>query len=910
MGTGCTKLNYKHLVEVSNPNLQPNDRTNTPNNSRSLPQADYAKSRTTSFKKKKSMSKDKDFSSYIEASAAEIDPYATKTSEDKDMILTALNSHFIFTSLTEEDKEMVAESMQLYLFETGAIVFEQEMPARSYYVLRTGLLEVFVNGKSVNKIKPGEGFGELALLHDNPRSATVKCSAPSGLWGVERQTFRKVIEEMNTQIYEQNREFIEKVTLLQPLNPRQKDSLAASLVIYKYYSGQKIITEGETGQQLFIIKEGIVSVQRGSQEIARLHSGGYFGEMALLNNAPRSATCVAVDGPVKCLVLSRETLQKNLSNQLQDIIEKNTIMEAINKSETLSLLNKHQKELICKDIDHRVYKGGDVVIPQSTLCKLKLYIVISGRLQYARTSHTFADKGTCVGDQYITQVNPEDVKYEDDMIAASDMKVGELTKYKFEVSIGGKYEDVVKENAATNILRKVFLFKTLDSSQMKELFSIINTEKFSDGEVILQEKSQSQHIFIVKRGKVDIMRGDVIIRTVTKHDYFGERGILFESAASATCRANGNVTLWVINNNDFINILNENMRKQLLHRIRMEDERAELEDLAIIRQIGRGMFAKVYLVHPRDSKNLYALKVVERRVIEKFAIQEQLLLEKHILNLCDHPFIVKLIRTYKDYKRIYFLLEYVHGMQLSEILMKIGLFTNSDTQFYLGSLILALQYLHERDIIYRDLKPENIMINDTGFIKLIDFGTAKIIPSRTYTLVGTPHYMAPEVIVGKGYNKNADLWSLGVCMYECLCGRVPFGNEETDCYRVYEEVLEKEIDWPDDIDPVSETAKNFIEQLLSKYAESRAGGSIDNLKKHEWFTGYDWDNLINEAVIPPYTPNLGEKTEDLQNNAGHVYMWDAPLDNESEEEESLPDISDTELEAYKKSIPENWDEGF
>lgn len=199
------------------------------------------------------------------------------------------------------------------------------------------------------------------------------------------------------------------------------------------------------------------------------------------------------------------------------------------------------------------------------------------------------------------------------------------------------------------------------------------------------------------------------------------------------------------------------MRKQLLHRIHMEDERAELDELVIVREIGKGTFAKVYLVHPRDSKILYALKVVSRKTIEKYAIQEQLLLEKHILNLIDHPFIVKLIRTYKDYKRIYFLLEYVHGMELSEILYRVGLLSNSDTQFYVGSLILALQYLHERDIIYRDLKPENIMVSDNGFIKLIDFGTAKIVPSRTYTLVGTPHYMAPEVIVGKGYNRNSDL---------------------------------------------------------------------------------------------------------------------------------------------------------
>ena len=283
-------------------------------------------------------------SSYIEAAAGQKITDAVKTSEDKQRIVAALNNHFIFTSLTEEDKEMVATAMELYQFMPDSIVFMQGMPSRSYYVVKSGSLEVIVNGRRVNRIHQHEGFGELALLHDNPRSATLRCLEITFLWGVERQTFRKVIEEMNTQIYEQNREFLEKVTLLSSLSSLQKDSLAASLVSYKYYNNQRIITEGESGNQLYIIKEGTVSVQKGTQEIAKLHPGSYFGEMALLNNAPRSATCVAVDGPVKCMCLSRETLQKTLNNKLQDIIEKNTIMEAINKSETLSLLNKEQKE--------------------------------------------------------------------------------------------------------------------------------------------------------------------------------------------------------------------------------------------------------------------------------------------------------------------------------------------------------------------------------------------------------------------------------------------------------------------------------------------------------------------------------------------------------------------------------------
>jgi len=128
-------------------------------------------------------------------------------------------------------------------------------------------------------------------------------------------------------------------------------------------------------------------------------------------------------------------------------------------------------------------------------------------------------------------------------------------------------------------------------------------------------------------------------------------------------------------------------------------------------------------------------------------------------------------------------------------------------------MILSLEYLHTYNIIYRDIKPENIMIDEKGIMKLIDMGTAKILEgkrgmgNRTFTIIGTPHYMAPEIITGKGYNMLVDLWSvgtqciyinefLGVCLYEFMGGKVPFGEDADDPYEIYEEIIKKPISYP------------------------------------------------------------------------------------------------------------------
>lgn len=135
----------------------------------------------------------------------------------------------------------------------------------------------------------------------------------------------------------------------------------------------------------------------------------------------------------------------------------------------------------------------------------------------------------------------------------------------------------------------------------------------------------------------------------------------------------------------------------------------------------------------------------------------------------NSPFLLRFYRSFKDSSFIYFLTEYIKGCELFDTIREIGLLSRTIAKFYIASLMLCIEYLHIRNIIYRDLKPENVMVESDGYLRLIDMGTAKQLKQnsgfRTFTIIGTPHYMAPEVMQGKGYSFSVDIWSIGVLLY-------------------------------------------------------------------------------------------------------------------------------------------------
>lgn len=150
--------------------------------------------------------------------------------------------------------------------------------------------------------------------------------------------------------------------------------------------------------------------------------------------------------------------------------------------------------------------------------------------------------------------------------------------------------------------------------------------------------------------------------------------------------------------------------------------------------------------------------------------------------MIQFPYIVGFVRAFSDHENVYFLMEYIKGVQLFSVIRQIPSLNKTIARYFFASILLSIEHLHSFHIIYRDIKPQNSVVDHTGKVYLIDMGTAKFLKKdksyRTFTIIGTPHYMSPQVFSAQGYSFESDIWSLGVLMYEFLFNKLPFGQNE------------------------------------------------------------------------------------------------------------------------------------
>lgn len=515
-----------------------------------------------------------------------------KSAVTREMLLKVVQSNVLFTGQTRSETADCLDAFFPMRSGPGAVVIKQGDQGDHFFAVESGQLEILVSVAGSPKpirygfLGPGMGFGELALLCNMPRAATIRAVTDVELWALERNTFREILASHKLLRLNKALQILQKVHILHKLTRSELHRVGAAMEWEEYEANRTIIRQGEVGEHFYIITTGEIVVTQKDPEtgdetqIRTLKAGDHFGEMALFKDETRSATCTAVTH-VQCLTLGREHF----------ILMLGTIQELMDRE------------------------------PPQT------------------------DRKRISSDDSMQRKASVEIEHLD----------GNTSAYKYYMTI-------------------------------------------------------------------------------------------------------------------------------------------QKDELEILQTLGRGAFGRVKLVRHAGSNSAYALKCLAKSRIVENNLKEHVLNEKRVMLALDHPFILKLYSTYKDKKYLYFLVELALGGELFTYLRRKERFDEQLARFYIASVVLVFQHMHSKSIAYRDLKPENILLDNDGFMKLADFGLAKLVTDRTWTLCGTPDYLAPEIILSKGHDKAVDYWALGILMYELIAGSAPFFAQ--DPMQIYALIIQGNVKFP------------------------------------------------------------------------------------------------------------------
>ena len=649
-------------------------------------------------------------------------------------------------------------------------------------------------------------------------------------------------------------------------------------------SGEVVITQGEEGEHLYIVETGEYTVhlqQAGPQPVSTITAGAVFGDIAILYNCPRAAT-------IKCS--SAGTLW-SLERRMFQLIMRSTknavslASKVLNEIPLLSGLTDDQREALASELEEMEVDGGEQIATQGqvadTFFIIQKGVVVMQRddgagVEELRAPSYFGDyaldsfKGLDAGDSSLTSW-PRSFRADP---AVGQTSLLSISRERF-IELIGPLREVLWSNEVGKLFDGVPLFGDLNHDQRSALMGKMRQETYHEGQNIFSQGDEGTSMYIIRTGTVKVTRdvdGEIVVLApeVGKGSFFGETAILTDMPRSATITATSPVL-------DLLSLSRENVRlmmgslEVLAAQVQARRDREAMRarssafassDLIEVGKLGSGTFGKVALVEHKPTGKTFALKsMVKKRLVAQKQV-DHALQEKIVLAMCSSPFINSLVAVLCDASdpngKVHMLLEPCLGGELFALLHEAGCFEFHTANFYAACVTSALAHLHSNRTVYRDLKPENVVIDHHGYLQLIDFGFAKILSGspKTYTLCGTPEYLAPELVTSQGHGLAADWWSAGVLVYEMLTGTTPFASNNT--MAVYNKIIAARFQMPSSMRSV---ARELISRMLVPNPSKRLGGSLRGAREvteHVFFKPFDWHKLEMREYPPPWMPALAD----------------------------------------------------
>lgn len=476
------------------------------------------------------------------------------------------------------------------------------------------------------------------------------------------------------------------------------------------------------------------------------------------------------------------------------------------------------------------------------------------------------------------------------VVAISKVALWTIDRRRFRRILMNK--DKKKHQEYSSFLNQVDLLAPLSSEEKFRVAEALVEMRFDKGQVVIQEGDPGNHFYILYDGEVSVSAGGSHLRNLAstpmnpKAVFFGERALLKNEPRTATVEVVSDRARTLVLDRESFNLLLGPLQDIIENkRFRTRDSLAirrfstiggsavsvdviTPEYLRNVGLLGCGGFGRVALVEHEHTGDLFALKCLSKGFVVSKQLHEQVLNEKDILMMTKSPFIVTLHATYSDDQWLYFLMEPALGGELYDVYRRKKLFGIIPcARFYAAGVVLAFEHLHERRIIYRDLKPENLLLDIQGHLKLTDMGLSRFSVGKTYTIVGTSEYFAPELIKGKGHTFSLDWWTLGILVFELCAGRTPFVAPNAPA--IYRKVLKgiHQVAFPAS---ASEMVVRFIKGLLKTDPAERLPmrpRGVENIKSHAWYADFSWSALEARTMEAPYKPDVGDPRKAIRTTA-------------------------------------------
>eukprot|EP00586_Coscinodiscus_wailesii_P003296 CAMPEP_0172480324 /NCGR_PEP_ID=MMETSP1066-20121228/5414_1 /TAXON_ID=671091 /ORGANISM="Coscinodiscus wailesii, Strain CCMP2513" /LENGTH=798 /DNA_ID=CAMNT_0013241529 /DNA_START=68 /DNA_END=2464 /DNA_ORIENTATION=+ len=649
-----------------------------------------------------------------------------------------------------------------------------------------------------------------------------------------------------------------------------------------FADGAVIIKQGEVGDYFYVVYSGEVMIMSDGNVCGEVTKGGSFGELALLYDCPRSATC--------------EAMGEVVVYKLDQVTFRNIVVGHV-KSEAAGVLDVLKKVPVLEGLDGAALRRiADALVPVSFLEGKRVvqkgdegrvfYIVQKGRLRVHDIGHgdsEYQDKTISAGDFFgeISLLTGE-VRTAN-VTAVTDCSVLCLSRDDFQNAFGCLKEmmkTVIRKRALHSI--PIFANSKIGEQEISILADSFVTLKFQKGKFLekVGQPNKNQGIFIIESGSVRVIAEDGNITHLYEGDHFGGQALkndaetkslrsveIFEDAAcSVLSRA-------VIEN--VVGSVKGLGKSQSFSNSRASLRELEVSDfshLSYFAPLGQGAFGKVSLVKNDVTGVMYALKAISKRNILDSKQVKAIYRERNIMMSMYHPLVIKAISCYQDAHNIYMILDHVPGGELFDIIYDRRRGTQGlapeVAKFMSACVFEALAHVHSHYIVFRDLKPENILVDQNGYCILIDFGFAKVVIEKTFTMCGTPEYLAPELLLSRGYDKSVDIWGMGVLIYELLAGATPFKTRTTSEMQMFRRIVRAVYNLPN-VGPVgnkfTEDVKGLLANLLTRSPFNRIGclkEGMDDIRNHPYYKNdIIHDDLNQKLIEAPWKPDIKPKAK-------------------------------------------------